>query len=168
MSKIFPFTGGVLRDGVPPHPRLRYPPPLGHGMGYPPRWGTPHPRLGYPPDMGWGTPRHGMGYPPSKVGLGTPPSQDWIGYPPMQGCIGYPPPRLDQVPPLPKCGQTENITSCHPLDAGGNQNRQNMLTFLGFTAQHHQRVSKHSSGTTQTRQSVRTSLVQLTLNCMSK
>ena len=36
------------------------------------------------------------------------------------------------------------------------------LTFLIFTAQHHQIISEHSSGTTQTRQSVSTPWVQLT------
>ena len=108
-----------------------------HGMGTPPEMGYP-PRhgMGYPPEMGY-PPRHGMGYPTE---MGYPPIQGW-GTPPFQGWIGYPPqPRLDRVPPLskaglgtpppiqgwigypppPKCGQTENITSRHPSDAGGN------------------------------------------------
>ena len=67
-----------------------------------------------PPDLGPGTPLPGpgMGYPLPRPEMGYPPPRPEMGYPLPRPEMGYPPPR--------KCGQTENITSRHPSDAGGN------------------------------------------------
>ena len=119
------WSGGL------PHPDLAWGGTLGTpqtGMEYPPTWdgvlpldlgwGTPHLDLGWVPpylDLGWGTPlpRPGMGYPPYlDLRWGTPLPRPEMGYLPTQ--------TWDWVPPPHKCGQTENITSRHPLDAGGN------------------------------------------------
>ena len=61
-----------------------------------------------------------MGVPPSSPTRGTQgyPLSGRMGVPPLQsGRMGYPPPQ----PPLGKMRHScENITSCHPSDAGGN------------------------------------------------
>ena len=122
-----------------PHPRVG---------GYPiPGWGVPHPRVGvpqsgldgggyprYPPPSrpGWHTPHQDLARvpPPSRPGWGTPPPsrpgwvpppQTWDGVPPTQNWDGVPP-YLDLRWGTPrKCGQTEYITSHHPLDVGSNK-----------------------------------------------
>ena len=84
---------------------------------------------GYPPylDLGWGTPLPGpgMGYPPlPRPGIGCPPLPGpGMGYPPYLDLRwGTPLPRPEMGYPSPhKCGQTENIASHHPSDAGGNE-----------------------------------------------
>ena len=124
VSKIFPFTRGV---GGPStkifFPRLNmnqaksgvknvslyweWVPPLPRpGLGTPPtRTWTWKP----PPTWTW------TWYPPyPDLDLGPPPTQTWTWDPPLPG------PGLGTPPPPPKCGQTENITSRHPSDAGGN------------------------------------------------
>ena len=129
-----PMSGGV------PSPRSGGYPVPGRGGGLPhPRsggtlsqvwggipfqiWGVPHLRSGggtlgtplprpwdgVPPylDLGWGTPlpRPEMGYPP---------------YPDLRWGTPLPRPEMGNPPPPRKCGQSENITSRHPSDAGGN------------------------------------------------
>ena len=110
VSKIFPFTGGwggsldknffFQSEHVSSQiwcqkffPLLR--------LGTPPQiWDQDPPRLetGYPPTWTW-----------------NPPFLDLdLGHPLDLG----PPPYLDLGPPQ-KCGQTQNITSRHPSDAGG-------------------------------------------------
>ena len=75
------------------------PPPSRPEMGYP----SPRPEMGYP------SPRPGMGYPPD-LRLGT-----------LYLDLGWGNP---QSPPPPrKCGQTENISSRHPSDAGGKNKK---------------------------------------------
>ena len=86
------------------------------GEGYPILvGGTPSLVVGYPgvpPIWTW------PGYPPSGPGWGTP-CLDLAGVSPIFTCLGYPHLDLDRVPPR-NGGQTENITSCHPSDVGGN------------------------------------------------
>ena len=116
------------------------------GGGYPIQlwWGVPHPVMvagGHPQYLppsrpGWG------GYPGYTPTIQTwpggtlPPSRPGMGYPlppTIQTSDGVPPyldlrwgtlpPHLDLgqgTPPPHKCGQSENITSRHPSDAGGN------------------------------------------------
>ena len=91
------------RSGGLPHPRSRGYPPTQTWDGVPPSldlgWSTPY------LDLGWGTPYLDLGW-------GTPLPRPEMGYPlPYQDLRwGTPPPH--------KCGQTENITSRHPSDAG--------------------------------------------------
>ena len=89
------------------------------------------PEIGYPPDLGWGTPqnlgwgippRPWMGYPLPRHGMGYPPDLRWgTPHPHLDLGWGNPLPRPDMGSPFPrKCGQTENITSRHPSNTGGN------------------------------------------------
>ena len=94
-QKCFP----LLRPGTPP----------GSETGYPP-WSENR----YPPDLRLGT--------PPNLRPGTPPIWDWVPPPPGPG-PGTPPTWTWTWDPPPKCGQTENITSRHPSDAGGNNIR---------------------------------------------
>ena len=105
VSKIFPFT------------ETRYPPgPQNLRSGTPPQkiWDQVPPKKSetrYPP-------------PPQKSETRYPPSPpkiwDWVP-PPRKSETGTSPPRnwdRDLGPPPSKCGQTENITFCHPSDGG--------------------------------------------------
>ena len=93
------YSGGTWRwgtppgDGVPPCPRLGYPPW---------RWGTPLSKVGVPSEMGY--PLFKVGVPPQR--WGNPPIQGW-GTPPSKAGSGPPPcPRLDWVPPSQGCIRT--------------------------------------------------------------
>ena len=89
-----------------------------------------------------GYPIPGLGGTPSRPGQGdtpgTPPPRPGMGYSPYLD-LGWVPPYLDLGwgTPLPrprmgypprKCGQTENITSRHPSDAGGNDDTHIKIT----------------------------------------
>ena len=97
-------VGTHLRSGEYPIsglgvPHLRYPPWPDMGWGTPPPW----------PDLGWGTPpQPDLGWvPPTSL------ARPWMEYPYLDLGWGTSPPR--------KCEQTENITSRHPSDVGGNE-----------------------------------------------
>ena len=114
------------RGGVP-HPRCRS------------RWGVPHPRsrsrwggtpsqvqMGHPSGPGRGNSCLGLvGVTRSSRSREVP--HPWLGYPhldlagvtPVWTWLGYPPPPRNG-------GQTENITSRHPSDAGGNKTLCNL------------------------------------------
>ena len=100
VSKIFPFTETGytpwdLRPGTPPDLRPGIPPDLRPGTPPPLTWTWD------PPDLRPGTPLPGPGTPPP--GPGTSPTWTWTWDPPPK-----------------RVWQTENITSRHPSDAGGN------------------------------------------------
>ena len=111
------LSRGGTWDGVPPYPNLD---------GVPP---PPRPEMGYlpPPTQTWDgvtpLPRPEMGYPPTQTWDGVAPYLD----------LGQGTPR--------KCGQTENITSRHPSDAGGN----NVNEFFTNTHASESRVSDLNS-----------------------
>ena len=132
-------TPSVVLTGVNPIPG---PDPDGGtpSLGVPlsrSRWGYPHLDLAGV-DGGVPHPWWRRGYPPSGLNQGTPLSTFRWGYP-ITGQV-LPPPHLDMarvppsgrgrgtphldlagVAPSPRNGgQTENITSRHPSDAGGN------------------------------------------------
>ena len=88
-------TPSQVRGGTPSRPGQ------GGTLGIPQTWDGVPPYL----DLGWDNPLPGPG-------MGYPPPQTWDGVPPL------PRPEMD-TPPSRKCGQTENITSRHPSDAGG-------------------------------------------------
>ena len=116
-----PGQGGTpsrAGQGVP-HPRYRGYPIQTWSGGTP---GTPPTGMGYPlqPEMGY--PRPGMGYPLPRPRMGCPPIWTWDGVPPYLDLgWGTPLPRPEMGYPPCKCGQTENITSRHPSDAGGKK-----------------------------------------------
>ena len=95
--------------GTPHHPDLR--------------WGTPQTWDGVPPylDLGWGTPHLDLGWdtPLPRPGMGYPlPDLGW-GTPYLDLRWDTPLPRPEKEYPPCKYGQSENITSHHPSDAGG-------------------------------------------------